>query len=140
MTNSFVAYLNSLHNDQSSNQNAIAEMHIKSPFFSSTQVERPLISYLCDQLKNEKFVVLTGHAGDGKTTLLAQVLDELGVPQPELLKKGTVDCGFTLRYIKDFSELTAEEQKQELQECSKIQCLGEYYFPSHSLKILKKDY
>ena len=117
MTNPFVAYLNSLHNDQSSNQNAIAEMHIKSPFFSSTQVERPLISYLCDQLKNEKFVVLTGHAGDGKTTLLAQVLAELGVPQTELLKKGTVNCGFTLRYIKDFSELTADEQKQELNEC-----------------------
>lgn len=121
MMNPFISYLNSLHNEQASNQNAIAEMQIQSDFFATMQVERDLIGFLCDKLRNGEFVVLTGHAGDGKTTLLAQVLDELGAHQSILNERDEINCGFSLRYIKDFSELTHDEQDDELSTCFRRQ-------------------
>ncbi|MBQ2264226.1 MAG: hypothetical protein II341_02385, partial [Oscillospiraceae bacterium] len=117
MSNPFVAYLNSLHNEQASNQNAIAEMQIQSEYFKRTQVKRELITFLSDRLRDGCFVVLTGHAGDGKTTLLAQVLDELGVSCGSLKKQDTVQGEVSLMYVKDFSELTTEEQDEVLRKC-----------------------
>lgn len=66
VVNPFVDYLNSLHNDDASNQNAIAEMQISSPYFDTTQVKRPLVDFIARRLSNGDFVILTGHAGDGK--------------------------------------------------------------------------
>lgn len=117
MSNDFVQYLNSLHNGSASNQNAIAEMQIASPYFASIQVKRRIVSFLKKKIENKEFVILTGHAGDGKTTLLAQVLEELGRSQSKLKDLDTVDCGFQFHYVKDFSELTRAEQIQELKQC-----------------------
>ncbi len=117
MGNSFVQYLNTLHNGSASNQNAIAEMQITSQEFGRTQVRRPITAVLEQKLERGEIVILTGHAGDGKTTILAQVLDDLGFHGDRLETAATVDCGFPLHYVKDFSELTTPQQKEELEEC-----------------------
>ncbi len=122
MENSFVRYLNTLHNGTASNQNAIAEMQIGSEEFRQTRVKRPVTSELKARLEEGEAVVLTGHAGDGKTTILAQVLEEFDACPDRLEKADTVDCGkVRLHYVKDFSELTREEQKAELESCLRRQ-------------------
>lgn len=116
--NPFVDYLNSLHNGNTANQNAIGEMQISSPYFATTQVVRPLVEFLKDKVQKGCFIILTGHAGDGKTTLLAQVFEALGHKMTVLESSGDVDCGTaTVHYIKDFSELTKEQQDSELTAC-----------------------
>jgi len=117
MKNDFVQYLNSLHNGSASNQNAIAEMQIASPYFASIQVKRQIVDFLKEKVEDKQFIILTGHAGDGKTTLLAQILDALGCTQKKLKPVDTVNCSFDFHYVKDFSELTHEKQKQELSDC-----------------------
>ncbi len=118
VVNPFVDYLNSLHNDDASNQNAIAEMQISSPYFDTTQVKRPLVDFIARRLSNGDFVILTGHAGDGKTTLLAQVLAAMGNKQSALQLTDDVVCSTqTVHYIKDFSELTEEKQTEQLLQC-----------------------
>lgn len=119
MANPFVDYLNSLHNDMASNQNAIAELAIASPFFEETQVKRDLITFLKEKLEANQFIILTGHAGDGKTTLLAQVLDSFGKKTNKLSVSGDIslDNGHSLHYVKDFSELVASKQDEELDFC-----------------------
>ena len=116
--NTFVDYLNSLHNGNAANQNAIGEMQISSPYFATTQVKRPLVDFIKDKAESSEFIILTGHAGDGKTTLLAQVFEALGYKQETLSPSADVQCGSqVVHYIKDFSELTKEEQDSELLSC-----------------------
>ena len=119
IVNAFVDYLNSLHNGNAANQNAIGEMQISSPFFGVTQVKRPLVNFIKNKVERGEFIILTGHAGDGKTTLLAQIFDELGYKQDKLFPSADVSCGseMTVHYIKDFSELTKTEQDAELRSC-----------------------
>lgn len=119
MTNTFVDYLNSLHNDMASNQNAIAELAIASPFFDATQVKRNLVEFIRKKIESNEFVILTGHAGDGKTTLLAQLLEDFGRKTSKLSVVDDVelDNGGKLHYVKDFSELVSTDQDAELQNC-----------------------
>ncbi len=113
MENGFVNFLNSVQNYGAANQNAIAEMAIQSPYFEKIQVERKIIDFLHDKITNNDFIILTGHAGDGKTTLLSQVIRSFGVNLPSLEPVGTVNLGDkTLQYAKDFSELTHEAQDE----------------------------
>lgn len=126
--NPFVDYLNSLHNGNASNQNAIGEMQIASPYFSVTQVRRPVVEFIKNKVQNGEFVILTGHAGDGKTTLMAQVFEALGNKQGALAVSADVNCGTqTIHYVKDFSELTKDEQDKELAAC--------FHRPSASILI-----
>lgn len=113
MANGFVEFLNSIQNYGSSNQNAIAEMAIKSPYFKQIQVHRQIISYLHDKIDNNEFIILTGHAGDGKTTLLSQVASSFDVNLTSLDPVGSINLGDkTLSYAKDFSELTYDVQDE----------------------------
>lgn len=119
MKNTFVDYLNSLHNDLASNKNAIAELAIASPYFSTTQVKRELIGFLEKKIKDEEFVILTGHAGDGKTTLLAQLLESIGAQTSQLktIDDIVMSNGTKLHYLKDFSELVTDDQDKQLLRC-----------------------
>ncbi len=117
MRNPFVDYLNSLHNDHAANQNAIGEMLIGSPFFGETQVKRSLIAFLKSKVENGEFIILTGHAGDGKTTLLYQVLEAAGYHLTKLQPSEMLTGEHPILYIKDFSELTHEDQDEKLSAC-----------------------
>ena len=80
MGNKFVDYLNSMNNADSSNENALAESPILSEYYDFIKIERKLGEYIYDYLiKDEKkAIILTGHAGDGKTSILIQILNKMG--------------------------------------------------------------
>ncbi|MFX3673486.1 MAG: hypothetical protein ACE3JQ_03425 [Paenisporosarcina sp.] len=122
MHNLYIQYLNSMNNANSSNDNAIAESQITSPFYDQIRVERELGEYLIELMKKEPtLILLTGHAGDGKTSLLHQVLRKLNLIKPQDVLKVKDTCQSSqingpLLYIKDMSELTLEEQVEFLKD------------------------
>lgn len=129
MSNKFIDYLNSMNNANSSNINSLAESQVLEPFYHKIQVERSLGKYIAKQIrqnKNECFI-LTGHAGDGKTSLLVQVLRELKLLEEgkklEEYKEITTDY-INLIYIKDMSELNKEDQLKYLQKSLEAPSLG----------------
>ncbi len=110
--NSFVDYLNSMNNASSDTIAALAESQVHSPFFRKIQIGRNLGKYLADRISSGEHlaVVLTGHAGDGKTSILIQILQDLGFldensslePEKEYYNVGD---GISLYAVKDMSEL-----------------------------------
>ena len=115
MTNPFVDYLNSMNNSGSNTVAALAEAQVLSPYYEKIKVERCLGRYLSELISDGKghTIVLTGHAGDGKTSILVQVLSELG-----MLENGTPlkeemlysQNGVGLYAVKDMSELPEDKQ------------------------------
>lgn len=115
--NPFVKYLNGLHNYNAQNPNAYGEKNIESPYYAKTVVEMDVCDHIIQSLTSVEphILVLTGHAGDGKTSLMYQVLSKFGInpdfstPIVEVpLSSGRVCC-----CIKDFSELS-DEKKLEI--------------------------
>lgn len=124
MGSEFVNYLNSMNNASSSNINSLAESQVLNDFYHEIQVERNIGKYIAQQIKDNKkeCFILTGHAGDGKTSLLVQVLRELGLLEKgkklediKRIEKGDVN----LLYVKDMSELNKEQQIKYLEEALK---------------------
>ena len=116
----FVHYLNTLHNVGANNENAIAEAQQNNPFFSKIFVDRPVARCLEEHLTTEsgRLVLLTGHAGDGKTSLLLQLMKNWGKDTEGSVQRHaifTLPSGKRIRYIKDFSELSGDDQKSLLQ-------------------------
>ena len=115
MSSKFVEYLNSMNNASSSNINSLAESQVLNKYYHAIQVERNLGKYIANEIREKKqeCFILTGHAGDGKTSLLVQVLRELN-----LLEEGKklqeydeiITDHFKLIYVKDMSELNKEDQ------------------------------
>lgn len=118
----FIRYLNSLHNAGAQNENAIAESQRNSPYYTNIKVERPIGEFLLKQITKSPphIIILTGHAGDGKTSLLIQLLEDLGISTTEELKaysEVTFDGNKKLFYIKDFSEIASDKRSILLSEC-----------------------
>ncbi|OGO79372.1 MAG: hypothetical protein A2Y23_01145 [Clostridiales bacterium GWB2_37_7] len=89
-SNPFVSYLNSLQRSGGCNENALAESQACNPQFSSIHVEHPLANIIFDELSgpDDKHIILTGHAGDGKSTLALQVFKRfIGIASGSPLKK-----------------------------------------------------
>lgn len=113
--NPFVDYLNSMNNASSDTIAALAESQVNSPFFRKIQIERNLGRYLSDRIRlgEHLSVVLTGHAGDGKTSILVQILQDLGFLdensslEPE---KEYNNDSISLYAVKDMSELPENKQ------------------------------
>lgn len=113
--NLFVDYLNSMNNASGDTIAALAESQVNSPFFKKIQIERNLGKYLSDRIRSgEHFsVVLTGHAGDGKTSILVQILQNLGFlnENSSLEPEKEYDNGDIRLYaVKDMSELPENKQ------------------------------
>ena len=128
----YINYLNSLHNYSAQNPNAYGEKNVNNMFFSKVAVKVGLCDYIENQLINEKphILVLTGHAGDGKTSIMYQVLSKLGI-QFEVDKKITsitLPNNSECKCIKDFSELNNDEKLRVLKECVKLSKNGTYIF------------
>lgn len=110
-SNPFVSYLNSLQRVSGTNDNALAESQACNGQFGHIFVEHPLAVNIYNELSNSKgaHVILTGHAGDGKTTLAIDVFKRLkGLPGDQPLQKPleTIEDLQTLpvSIIKDLSE------------------------------------
>lgn len=113
--NDFINYLNSTNNVGGNSTGSLAESQVKSTYYDSVKVDRKLGTYItdCIESREHKAFILTGHAGDGKTSILVQVLKTLGH-----LQNGaglSVEEEFdNFLYIKDMSEIAAEHQVEAL--------------------------
>ena len=113
--NEFVNYLNSTNNVGGNSTGSLAESQVKSRFYDSVKVDRKLGNYITDCVTsgNHQAFILTGHAGDGKTSILVQVLKTLGYLQPGAGLQ--VEEKFSnFLYIKDMSEIAADNQADAL--------------------------
>ena len=132
MKNDFVEYLNSLHNYNAQNPNAYGEKNVESPFFSDVMVKVGLCDFICDSFSNFQphSIILTGHAGDGKTSIMYQVLDSLDMDfsTSEKVFDITFPGGNGCRCIKDFSEIPDESKVQVLSEALSMPSVGNYTF------------
>lgn len=130
MTNAYIQYLQSMNNASSTNDNAIAESQITSLYYDHIRIERELGTYLINTIKEKPSVILlTGHAGDGKTGLLHQILRTLNVirPQDNLKIKDVryiEQLSSSLLYVKDMSELSLLEQVAYLKEGFEVKAQG----------------
>jgi len=118
--NPFLAYLNSLQNTTGSNENSLAETQALSPFFGLIHVPSAVALYARNQLtgKDRHHVILTGHAGDGKSTIGLELFKSLkGLPMDKPLSKPLqpveeihVPGQPRITLVKDMSELPAPDR------------------------------
>jgi serine/threonine protein kinase len=126
--NPFVDYLNTLHNVSAGNANALAEYQSTNQYFASIYEPTRMAKDIYQRLTSgtEVVVVLSGHAGDGKSTVAMEVLKQLrNMPleqpllQPPLPHEEVVVNGTRISILKDMSEHTAVDRltkfKQALQ-------------------------
>lgn len=122
MKNEFIEYLNSMNNADGDSMNALAESQVTNKYYHYIRVNRKLGKFITEKLKkNEKHCyIMTGHAGDGKTSVLIQILNELNMLENgEKLEKSDMKSknGIELFYVKDMSELTSDDQEKLLNKC-----------------------
>ena len=130
--NSFVDYLNSLHNYNAQNENAYGERNVENPYFDDVMVKIGLCDYIHNSLVTEEphIIVLTGHAGDGKTSIMYQVLKDLDISfnTNERISNFTLHNGRECQCIKDFSELSDDEKLDTLRSVIKMPQEGKFVF------------
>jgi serine/threonine protein kinase len=111
--NPFVQYLNTLHNVSAGNANALAEYQATNAFFGSIYEASPIVDDVYRRLiaDGEVVIVLSGHAGDGKSTIALDVLKQLRgltVNQPLSAPPAPVEQanlnGKSISILKDMSE------------------------------------
>ena len=119
LANPFVDYLNTLHNVSAGNANALAEYQATNKYFASIYEPTPMAADIYQRLTSGKevVIVLSGHAGDGKSTVALEVLKQLRrmtpedtlLTPPEPYEVETVN-GVRISILKDMSEHTANER------------------------------
>ena len=121
MSNAFVEYLNNLHNYNAQNKNAYAEKSVESSYFPKVAVKMGLCDYITNIIETgePQIIILTGHAGDGKTSIMYQVIDEIGgkFDSSLLINDINLPDGKICRCIKDFSEFSDDKKVEILKEC-----------------------
>lgn len=128
----YISYLNSLHNYNAQNPNAYGEKNVGNEFFQEVAVKVGLCTYIEMQLLNEDphVLVLTGHAGDGKTSIMYQVLKDFNVEfnTEEKISEIVLPTGSKCRCIKDYSELSDDEKLTTLKDCLLLPENDEFVF------------
>ena len=120
-SNQFVQYLNSLQRSGGSNENALAESQACNKHFATIHVPHPLAVIIYEELNRPegRHVILTGHAGDGKSTIALEVYKRLrDFPSDTPLQlplKPREDVG-AISIIKDLSERDKREDQTLLDE------------------------
>ena len=122
--NPFIGYLNSLQRSGGGNENALAESQVCNAQFAFIHVKHPLAGIIYEELRDPggQHVLLTGHAGDGKSTLAMEVYKlfrdwerdrPLDIPPQPRENTGDVSI------IKDLSERDRNGDRGLLDELSK---------------------
>lgn len=123
--NPFVPYLNSMHSCNAETDNALAEYQSVNPYFAYIHVPHPLVDTIKTILggATRQHVIVTGHAGDGKSTIAVELFKcLLGRPIDEPLKtplnpREDLIVGETpISLIKDYSEWSADSRASLLEE------------------------
>jgi serine/threonine protein kinase len=118
--NPFLAYLNSLHNTTGSNENALAEAQARSRFFTVIHVRSAVAAFAHKRITgpDRRHILLTGHAGDGKSTIALELFKTLkGFPMEAPLEvpwKAVEEICLPgkppITMVKDMSELSAADR------------------------------
>lgn len=130
--NEFVDYLNTMNSLDASSTGALAEAQVQTQFFQEINVRRKVSDVLLKFIRESEptTVFLTGHAGDGKTSLLAQLLYDLGCMRlgERLEQSKYIDSasGERLLYVKDMSELSKDDQERYCREAFQASRLGRF--------------
>ena len=128
----YIEYINSLHNYNAQNPNSYGEKNVNNIFFKDVMVEVGLTKFILDSIQNGEphVLILTGHAGDGKTSIMYQILDEMGIEFDSNAKISDykLPTGKTCRCIKDFSEIADDEKKSILSDALNMPNNGEFVF------------
>lgn len=123
--NGYIAYLNSLHNVAANSANALAESQALNHYFAEIYQPFPLVDELYQSLigSKERVVILTGHAGDGKSTVALDVLKrlrQLPLDKPldyALNEREEVNhSNGKVTIVKDMSELTTHQRLEWLEQ------------------------
>lgn len=116
----FINYINSLHNLNASGVNALAESQSKSPYFDEIYTPFPVVDTIRKLIEghNNNIVVLTGHAGDGKSTIAFDILKTLQKLdtsyQAKTFKEYEYVDKHNLHVLKDMSELSSDTRSHYL--------------------------
>lgn len=113
----FVQYLNTLHRLNGSNINTTAEAGLNNKYAASILYrDNELISQIVEQLLNSGKVLLTGFAGDGKTTLAKFIADQLAGYTVDFSSSVIRFSSSTKHYviIKDLSEISDNDAAELL--------------------------
>ena len=115
--NEFVSYLNTLHNASGCNEHAIAENNVSDTdiYSSKLKFQRKITEVLIKKLTlwRGKIVILTGHAGDGKTSILQTIIETCTgnkMDPNEKVIEITLEDGKKLLCVKDMSDHEKERQ------------------------------
>ena len=123
--NPFVTYLNSLHSRSVGNENALAESQSRNTHFGLIHVRHPVAKTIQELLTGDQrqHVILTGHAGDGKSTIAIDLYKQFKRLPPENPLPADIDKredvvvdNNQVTIIKDFSEWSQEERRSLLKE------------------------
>lgn len=130
---SYVSYLNSLNSYNAKNKNAYSEKNIETDFYRDTVVDIGISQYIAEKIKSEnpQVIILSGQAGDGKTSIMYQVAKYLN-PDFKIqsnqnifdISAGNIEC----RFIKDFSELSDTEKTEKLKEILNLSSQNKFAF------------
>lgn len=122
-TNEFVDYLNSLQRTSAKNENSLAESQACNPLFAQIHVPHPIATKIVSDLidQNGRHVILTGHAGDGKSTVALETFKLLnGIPTEDALSSHLTERedipNQKITIIKDLSERHREKDNSLIQE------------------------
>ena len=147
--NNFIAYINSLHNLGAGGANALAESQALNHYFAELYEPFPLVDVVVNALTGDpdQVVVLTGHAGDGKSTVALDVLKQLRrLPPDQPLTHAANELetvqwqnnhhGKTVFIVKDMSELTAEIRLQWIEKAFSQSQSGSWLIVSNTGPLL----
>lgn len=115
MGNDFINYLNSMNNASGENINSLAESQVTNKYYDNIRINRKLGEYIVNKINSGelKSYIITGHAGDGKTSILVQILKELNLlnnGEGLKIQETKQNDNIKLMYVKDMSELSESEQ------------------------------
>ena len=125
--NPFVNYLNMLHGRDANSEN-LAESLATNPFTGMIHVSHPLTEKIEEILQGDQkqHVILTGHAGDGKTTIAVELFKRfhnINLDQPlkeGLSRREDLDSkNKRVSLIKDLSEWSLEDRMGIIEEMLK---------------------
>ena len=115
----FINYINSLHNLNASGVNALAESQSNSPYFQDIYTPFPVIETIQKLLvgQSNNIIVLTGHAGDGKSTIAFNILQSLdSAYEKRVIQEYEHLESHNLHVLKDMSELSLDARNHYLSE------------------------
>ncbi len=142
----FVSYLNSIHNLGANNKYALAEAQAVSEYFGELYEPFSVAKTIYERLMQDEdiVIVLTGHAGDGKSALALDILKKIRGISPEQhlkcapkdIERVDVGSGKIISILKDMSEQPSDNRRSIIENSLK-EGSGNWLIVSNTGPLLK---